>query len=89
MCANKEKTNAYGKKDRERKKLYTNACYKEGKKEQTTNACGKERKKEQTINGAGKRKMAVLIRHANTELTDTKRKKQNGWTHLQNPNLEA
>jgi len=44
MCANKEKTNAYGKKGRERKKLYTNACDKEGKKEQTTNTCGKERK---------------------------------------------
>ena len=36
--------NAYGRKGRERKRLYTNACGKERKKEQATNDYGKERK---------------------------------------------
>ena len=52
----KSSTNAYSRKGRVRKKLYTNACdnnkkeeekkkkKKRKKKEQTTNACGKERK---------------------------------------------
>ena len=34
-------TNAYGRKGRERKRMYTNAC---GKERKTTNACDKERK---------------------------------------------
>ena len=50
-------TNAYGRKDRERKRLYTNACGKERQKEQAKNACGKEKKT--------KRKLAALIKQAN------------------------
>ena len=44
--------NAYSRKGCIRKKLYTNACDKKRKKEQTTNACGKERKtKPQNVGG--------------------------------------
>ena len=39
----KSNTNAYGRKGRERKRLYTNACGKE-RKNRPKNACGKERK---------------------------------------------
>ena len=79
MCANKARTesntNVYGRKGRERKKLYTNACDKErknrpqmpvAKKQRTDHKCLWQRKKEQTTNFSGKQRMAALTRQANS-----------------------
>ena len=46
------------------------------KKKQTTNACGKK-EEDQTTNAAGKRKMAALIRQANSwhQMKETKQLK--------------
>ena len=56
-------TNAYGRKGRERKRMYTNAC---GKERKNRPQCLLQRKKDQTTNAGGKRKMAALIRQANS-----------------------
>ena len=69
----KSNTNAYGRKGRERKRLYTNACGKERKNRQQMPMAMKERPNHkwwwQTKNGcpnqASKRKTAALIRQAN------------------------
>ena len=69
----KSNTNAYGRKGRERKRPYTNACGKErknrpqmpvAKKERTDHKCLWQRKKDQTTNAGGKQKMAALISQA-------------------------
>ena len=67
----KSSTNAYSRKGRVRKKLYTNACdkkkKKKRKKERTDHKCLWQRKKDQTTNVDGKcQKMAALIRQANS-----------------------
>ena len=70
----KSNTNAYGRKGRERKRLYTNACGKERKNGPQMPMAKKERPNHkrwwQTKNGypnqASKRKMAALIRQANS-----------------------
>ena len=54
--------NAYGRKGRERKRLYTNAHGKERKNRPQMPVA----KKDQTTNAGGKRKMAALIRQANS-----------------------
>ena len=53
---------AYGRKGRERERLYTNACGKERKNRTQMPVA----KKDQTTNAGGKRKMAALIRQANS-----------------------
>ena len=65
------------------KKETVHKCLWQRKKEQTTNACGKERKKDQTTNAGGKRKMAALIRQANSwhQMKEIKQLK-----HLRNSN---
>ena len=69
----KSNTNAYGRKGRERKRMYTNACGKERKNKPQMPRAKKERPNHkrwwQTKNGcpnqASKRKTAALIRQAN------------------------
>ena len=61
----KSSTNAYSRKGHVRKKLYTNACDKNRKKERTDHKYLWQRKKDQTTNVGGKRKIAALIRQAN------------------------
>ena len=59
----KPNSNSYGRKSRERKRLYTNAC---GKERKNSPQMPRAKKKEdQTTNDGGKRKMAALIRKAN------------------------
>jgi len=57
-------TNAYSRKGRVRKKLYTNACKK--KKRRKNRPQLPMAKKDQTTNVDGKRKRAALIRQANS-----------------------
>ena len=81
----KSNTNAYGRKGRERKRLYTNACGKERKNRQQMPMEKKERPnhkwwwktKEGCPNQASKRKMAALIRQANSwhQMEETKQLK--------------
>ena len=56
--------NAYGRKDPERKRLYTNAYGKERKNRPQMLLW--QRKKDQTTNAGGKQKMVALIRQANS-----------------------
>ena len=59
----KANTNAYGRKGRERKRLqYTNACDKERMNRPQMPVA----KKDQTTNAGDKRKMAALIKQANS-----------------------
>ena len=66
MCANKAKTesntNAYDRKGRERNCTQMPVT----KKERTNHKYLWQRKKEQTANAGGKRKMAALIKQANS-----------------------
>ena len=84
----KSSMNAYSRKGRVRKKLYTNVCdnnnnNKREREKRTDHKCLWQRKKEQTTNVGGKRKMAALIRQASKQLTPNERKtkpqKLVGW----------
>ena len=57
--------NAYGRKGHGRKRPYTNACGKE-RKNRPQMPVAKKKEEDQTTNAGGKRKMADLIRQANS-----------------------
>ena len=63
--------NAYGRKGRERKRLYTNAYGKERKNRPQMPVT----KKDQTTNAGGKQKMPALSNQASKQLTPNERNK--------------
>ena len=88
----KVKHDAYGRKGRERKRLYINACGKErknrpqmpvAKKERTDHKCLWQRKKYQTTNACGKRKMAALIYATKSQQSNRLLSATKEWTIIQ------